>query len=283
MPELPEVELARQSLERWALGARVTLASGKDRMVVTGSPAAFARGLVGRRVEEVGRRGKQLRVALDDGRLLFAHLGMSGKWVSREPSAPAERWERARIDVEHGGASSAAAARACAVSIRYVDPRRLGRVALAVEDTRAWKALGPDPLADGVDPAALAASFARTKRTVKEVIMDQTVIAGIGNIYATEALFEARIDPRSAAAAIPTADVRALARAIKAVLVCSLRAIEAAAEEELTYVQEARANNPFRVYGRAKSPCPRCKTPLARIVLGGRGTTYCPSCQRRMR
>jgi formamidopyrimidine-DNA glycosylase len=272
MPELPEVEVARRSLERWLTGAEITLASAKDRIVVAGAPAAFSRAVVGRRVDEVRRRGKWLRVAFDDGRLAFAHLGMSGKWVRRDPEAPPERWERVRLD---------AVRRAKKVSVRYVDPRRLGRVTLAAADTRSWEALGPDPIADGIDLALLQESFARTKRTVKEVVMDQGVLAGIGNIYATEALFEARIDPRSPAASIPAAAVRSLARALKNVLARSLRDAETLGDEELTYVQEARAENPFRVYGRAKTPCPRCKHSLHRIVLAGRGTVFCPSCQKR--
>ena len=114
--------------------------------------------------------------------------------------------------------------------------------------------------------------------------MDQTLLAGVGNIYATEALFLARIDPRSKAAALGLAEVKKLARAVRTVLARTLRSAEkeeARGKKELTYVQEARAENPFAVYGRAKAPCPRCKRPLERVVLGGRGTTFCVSCQRR--
>ena len=273
MPELPEVEIARRSLTRWMRGARITGARAKDRMVVKGAPAAFARELVGRVVREIERRGKRLRIALDDGSALFAHLGMSGKWVLRAPGDPEEPWERARID---------AARRGKRLSVRYVDPRRLGKIVVSDRELPAWRSLGPDPLVDGIDPRHLLAEFARTRRSVKEAVMDQAVLAGVGNIYATEALFLARIDPRSHADALGAADVRALARALAKVLRATIAREERRGKRELTYLHEGRTANPFVVYGRARTPCPRCKRPLQRIVLGGRGTTLCPSCQRRL-
>jgi formamidopyrimidine-DNA glycosylase len=272
MPELPEVEVARRAITRWARGGRVVAAHAADRMVVKGSPAAFARALVGRTLQRVERRGKRLRIVFSDG-LLFAHFGMTGKWVKRAPDAPAERIERARIAV--------ALPRGQEVSIRYVDPRRLGRLEIATDDVRAWRELGPDALEGGA-ARHLAEALAGSRRTVKETLMDQTVIAGVGNIYATEALFAARIDPRTRGAALGPPELRALARAVRAVLLRSLRMAEAADEEELTYVSESRASNPFAVYGRARRPCLRCGAPLRNVSLGGRTTTFCAFCQRRV-
>ena len=269
MPELPEVEFARRHLARWMRGAAIASAHVADTRIVRGASArATERALAGRVVESVVRRGKWLRLALDDGALVFSHLGMTGKWVARSMTDDALRSERIRIDLRRGKVLS---------SVRYVDPRLFGRFVVAREDIAAWGTLGPDPLADGVDSEALAIAFARLRRTVKEALMDQTVIAGVGNILATEALWRARIDPRSRTDSLTRADVRALARGVDAAIASSLAAESG---DEITYVEEAGAPNPFRIYGRGGEPCPRCKTPLARIVLGGRGTVFCKMCQR---
>jgi formamidopyrimidine-DNA glycosylase len=252
MPELPEVEHARRCLERWLVGETVT--------------RAFSPALVGHRVLRVERRGKQLRLTVSDGVLLFSHLGMTGRWLRRAPEDPPDRWERGRVDVE-------------GVSARYVDARRLGRLVVAREDLPAWKALGPDALVDGVNTRVLGRALARRSRTVKEALLDQTVLAGIGNILATEALWSARIDPRSRTKALSLRDVAAVARSLRAAIARGLALQEG---DGSSYVQDAGAENPFRIYGRAGEPCPRCRTALKRIVLGGRGTTFCPECQRRV-
>jgi formamidopyrimidine-DNA glycosylase len=249
MPELPEVEHARRCLERWLVGRVVT--------------RAFSRTLVGREVLEVTRRGKWLRMALEGGALVFSHLGMTGRWVKREADAPTERWEQGRIDVE--GASA-----------RYVDPRRLGRLVASRKDLPAWGELGPDALVDGVDARSLGTLLAKRSRTVKEALMDQTLLAGVGNILATDALWHARVDPRSRTDALSKAEVSATARGLRKAIAQGLAMQEG---DEPSYVRDAGAPNPFRVYGRAGEPCPRCRTPLKRVVLGGRGTTFCPGCQ----
>jgi formamidopyrimidine-DNA glycosylase len=252
MPELPEVEHARRGLERWLAGHAVT--------------RAFSRTLVGRRVLSVARRGKWLRLTLSDGVLLFSHLGMTGRWLRRAADDPPERWERARVDVD--GASA-----------RYVDPRRFGRLVVSRKELPAWGALGPDPLTEGVDTRAMGRALARRSRTVKEALMDQSLLAGVGNILATEALWTARIDPRSRTDALSPRDVSAIARGLRAAIARGLALQEG---DEPSYVQDARAGNPFRIYGRAGQPCPRCRTVMKRFVLGGRGTTFCPDCQRRV-
>ena len=251
MPELPEVEHARRCLERWLVGHAVT--------------RAFSPTLVGRQVLGVARRGKWLRLTMSGGALLFSHLGMTGRWVRRAPEDPEERWERARVDVD-------------GVSARYVDPRRFGRLVVAGEDLPAWSALGPDPLADGLDTRALGRALAKRSRTVKEALIDQAVLAGVGNILATEALWSARIDPRSRTKALAPRDVAAVARGLRAAIARGLALQEG---DDSSYVQDAGADNPFRVYGRAGQRCPRCRTVMQRFVLGGRGTTFCPGCQRR--
>ena len=246
MPELPDVEIVRKKLARWLTGRKINDASTRDAWVARPSPRSFARVLDGRRVRAVERRGKWLRVLLDDGARLFSHLGMTGDWVRVAKDAPPERFERARIDA---GASS----------VRYVDARRFGRLVASRKDIDEWSALGPDPLADGVDVSALA----KTKRAVKEALMDQTLIAGVGNIIATEALWHARVDPRAPARDLEPRALRTIAREIRREIDRELRP----------------GQTRWSVYGKRGEPCPRCGSKIRSVKLGGRTTAFCPKCQ----
>jgi formamidopyrimidine-DNA glycosylase len=266
MPELPDVEAARRDLKRWLVGATVTAAKCNDAYIARPGPASrFAKFLVGRTVEGVARKGKWLRLELDDGGKVFSHLGMTGDWVRVAGAAGPARFERARIDVARGGKPS---------SVRYVDSRRFGRLVAAHEDIDDWTALGPDPLADGIDVPRLSALFARSRRSVKEILMDQRVLAGVGNILANEALWLARLHPRSAGSALLPKDVRAVARGVQA-------AIRSELADGTAYraKREARRQPRFHVYGRAGEPCPRTGDTLVSTIVGGRSTVYCPHCQ----
>ncbi len=255
MPELPDVEIARRTLQRWFVGARVRTAECTDaRLTRPRPPRVFIRILLARTVEAVDRRGKWLRVILDDGSRVFSHLGMTGSWVQAAVEAPAGKWEHARIDVVRHGR---------AISVRYVDARRFGRLIVARRDITDWTSLGPDPLADGVDVGRLSQVFAKSRRAVKEILMDQRVLAGIGNILATEALWMARVDPRSPGAALGPSDARAIARGLRRAIAREL----------------ADRDDSFFVYGRVGKPCPRCGTRLSSVVLGGRTSVYCIRCQ----
>jgi formamidopyrimidine-DNA glycosylase len=263
MPELPDVEMTRRDLKRWLVGAIVTAADTEDaRLSRPSSPRAFARALVGRTFERVERRGKWLRLDLDDGAKVFSHLGMTGGWVRVAIGAPTARFERAGIDVVLRGR---------AFSVRYVDARRFGRLLAVREDIAAWTTLGPDPFADGIDMGRFSEALAKGRRAVKEIVMDQRVFAGIGNILATEGLWIARIDPRSPGnELLLPADARAIARGLKRAI-----ARELADRERPT---DDRADSLF-VYGRAGQPCPRCSTRLSSVVLGGRTSVFCRRCQ----
>jgi formamidopyrimidine-DNA glycosylase len=264
MPELPDVELARRRLGRWMGGALIVGARSTDRYILRPkSPATLTRALTGRRVREVSRRGKWLRIELDDGGRLFSHLGMTGDWVHRGTGAPRQPSERARIDVVESDGRSA--------SVRYVDSRRFGRLIVARDDIPEWRELGPDPLADGIQARRLADALGRRRRAVKEVLMDQSVLAGIGNILATEALWHARTDPRSRSDALSYADVKSIVRGLRTAIRRELRVGDTAGRRE--------GSQAFSVYGRAGEPCPRCGSALVHVVLGGRGTTFCKQCQ----
>ncbi len=268
MPELPEVEIGARNLRRWIRGARIERVVVPATRVIRGStPQAIARALRGRAVSSVDRRGKWLRLVLDDGTRAFSHFGMSGKWVRRSGD-DALAHERLRIDAARGEKRT---------SVRYVDPRMFGRFVVARDDIDEWTCLGPDPLVDGVDAKTRARALEGRRKTIKEALMDQTVLAGIGNIQATEALWRAKIDPRARADALDRRAVASLARAIRWTID---RTLEVETGPEITYVEEAGAPNPVVVYGRAGEPCPRCDATLDRIVLGGRTTVLCPRCQR---
>lgn len=275
MPELPEVEIAARNLRRWAEGRRIEAAEAERaarRLFRPGSPRAFAAALAGARVAGVDRRGKQLLLTLQaaGGALgLISHLGMTGKWVRREEGEPGPSHSRARLRLEGGAV------------LHYRDPRLFGRLRLVpgarFGEVPEVAALGPDPLLDGVDPARLAARLGRTGRSVKVALLDQGLLAGVGNIQASESLFRARIDPRRRSRSLSRAEVGRLARAVEA----SVReAIQRQEGPEITYVEEPGAHNPFRVYDREGEPCPRCRRGrIRRAVQAQRSTYWCPRCQ----
>jgi formamidopyrimidine-DNA glycosylase len=262
VPELPEVEVVRRELAKLRGGTIVRLAS-EDRRVFDAR-----REVVGREIRELGRRGKWLRFELDDG-VVFSHLGMTGDWTLRGPDDDALPFERVRMDVAHAGGVTSA---------RYTDPRRFGRFVTAGEDIEAWRELGPDPLLEGIDEGRLLDMFRRRKRAVKEVLLDQSLLAGVGNILAIEGLWNAQIDPRTPARRMTAGDVRAIAKGLRAIIERTI------AYDERMARKGPQANlhlkPPFRIYGHAKEPCPRCGTALRQLVLGGRGTTFCPGCQK---
>ncbi|NUO47436.1 MAG: bifunctional DNA-formamidopyrimidine glycosylase/DNA-(apurinic or apyrimidinic site) lyase [Polyangiaceae bacterium] len=247
-------------LRRWMRGATIARAHSTDRRILRpGSPAAFGRTLSGRRVISIDRRGKWLRIELDGEVLLFSHLGMTGEWIASDRKEPAQRSERARLDLRGRGRH--------AESVRYLDARRFGRLVVTHEEIPEWEELGPDPLDRHVTPSSLAESVGRSRRPIKVVLMDQTILAGVGNILATEALWRARIDPRSRSDALSRTEMGAILRGLRTVIRREIK--------ELAAGDDPR----FQIYGRAGEPCPRCKTTIRRIVLGGRSTTFCEGCQ----
>ncbi len=271
MPELPEVELTARNLQRWMSSSTIVSATVPNtRIVRGGTPSAIVRALVERRVKKVDRRGKWLRFVLDDDTRAFSHLGMSGRWLKCDADDDALRSERVRLDVERSSGKRRV------ISVRYTDPRMFGRFVVSHDDIADWTNLGPDPLVDGIDGPVLATAVANVKRTIKETLMDQTRLAGVGNIQATEALWRAKIDPRRVASSLERRELSALARAIRWSID---RTLDAEKGPEIEYVEDAGSENPFLVYARGGEPCPRCKTALKRYVLGGRGTVSCPRCQ----
>jgi len=273
MPELPEVEHTRENLVRWGVvGSLIKKATTKDeRIVRPKKPAAFMRALAKKRIRAIERKGKWLKWTFEDSKArLFVHLGMTGWFenpaeLARNPLQSASgsssdplRFERVRFELDRG-------------TLVYVDPRRWGQMILTNDDVPGWTALGPDPLAEGIDVQRLVKRLAkRKKQSIKEAIMDQTILAGVGNIQAIESLWKAGIDPHSSAAAIDETKMKAIASGLKWTIRRTLADLRKGAEGK---------DNPFKVYGRVGEPCPRCKEPFERAELGGRTTTWCPGCQ----
>jgi formamidopyrimidine-DNA glycosylase len=275
VPELPEVEIAARNLRAWTAG-RAIVRSDPDpraqRIFRPATPAAFARAVAGARFGPIRRVGKHLLVALegDAGPVgLHAQLGMTGKWLRRAEADPATRFSRARLHLDDGSV------------LHFDDLRLFGRLRVVpqgrFEDVPELVALGPDPLERGVDPDRLAEALARSRLPVKVRIMDQAVLPGVGNIYASEALFRARVDPRRPASDLSRAEVRRLAVAIVEAMREGIARQEG---PEITYVEEG-GENPFLVYAREGEPCPRCgKGRIVRKVQAQRSTFFCPRCQR---
>ncbi|HEX2049613.1 MAG TPA: bifunctional DNA-formamidopyrimidine glycosylase/DNA-(apurinic or apyrimidinic site) lyase [Actinomycetota bacterium] len=266
MPELPEVESVRRQLDPELSRRRVDDAWWDPHPNVVRQFLDVGL-VVGRTVRCVGRRGKFLIAPLDAGLELVMHLGMTGSFRFDVD----DPYVRARLWLDDGRA------------LAFRDPRRFGRIAVVpAGDYGAIPTLamlGPEPLSDDFDPDAFAADLARTRAPVKPYLLSQRPVAGVGNIYADEALWRARIHPASRR--VGPRRALALHAAIRDVL-------SEAIEREGTTFRDYRMvdgssgrNVSFLVaYGQEGQPCPRCSTPLRKVVLGGRGTTYCPRCQR---
>lgn len=274
MPELPEVEIARGNFHRWAKGRRIVDVTAPTAKVIPlrGVPLARFRGtLVGARYVETERRGKNLVARFARRREaigLRLHLGMTGKILRRKAGAPAPRFTRASL-VFSGG-----------VVIHFADQRQFGDLeAGPLEPVRehAFEGLGPDPLIDGIDARVLAERLARTRQPVKVALMDQARIAGLGNIHAAEALWRAKIAPARRADRLRPAELTALATGIRGTIRDAIRRED---REEVVYVEEPGAPNPFTVYDHAGESCPRCGHPIRRTIQAGRSTFWCKGCQR---
>lgn len=285
MPELPEVEVVRAGLEPAAVGAVITAVSVFDERALTRHVAGasdFVARLEGRSFTATSRRGKFLWLPLDDGdSALIAHLGMSGQMLLRAPDATAERHERVRIGIEHPVHGE--------LAIVFADQRTFG--SLAVD---ALVADGPsrvptqvrhiarDPLDAAFDDRAFRAALSRRRSAIKRVLLDQSLISGIGNIYADESLWAARIHPETSADALSTRAVHRLLAEVRLVLTRALA--EGGTSFDAQYVnvngQAGYFARHLHAYGRAGQPCERCGGPIRREPFMNRSSFFCPRCQR---
>ena len=272
MPELPEVETTRRGIEPHAAGRIIREAivrRGDLRQAVSPDIDSIA----GRRITSVRRRSKYLLIDLDDDRVLLVHLGMSGSLRVARVADDWRKHDHIAVALDSG------------TQLRYHDPRRFGLVLLlppGVEENHPLLArLGPEPLGDAFFPATLVAACRTRSTTIKQAIMDAEVVVGVGNIYASEALFRAGIRPRTRASRVSRPRLATLAAAIREVLA------DAIAQGGTTLRDFVNSDgNPgyFRqrlfVYDRGGQPCRVCGTLIQRAVVGQRSTFWCPKCQK---
>jgi formamidopyrimidine-DNA glycosylase len=285
MPELPEAETIARGLRAPATGARLVGARVLHGDVLDVSPAALDRGIRGRRIAQVTRRGKNVVLRLDDGQHLVVNLGMSGRllWMSSDAPGPPPSHPAVIFTLRREAEPRPAPAPGMGGGeIVYHDPRRFGRIQLLpAEAFEQWsRTLGPEPLSRAFTAAILARALARSRSPVRSWLLDQRRVAGVGNIYASEACFRARIHPQTPASAIDAAGARRLHRALRKVLGDAVEAGGTTLRDYRTAQGwEGSYQRRLEVYGRAGEPCPRCGRELRRVVFSNRSAFYCPRCQ----
>ncbi len=265
MPELPDVELFKRLVERHCLGRVIDKVIVTDAESLEGtSPASLQRRLKGRRVQTCRRHGKVLFIEADQTCALAMHFGTNGFLRFVEQDQPEPPYVRLGWDFVNGG------------RLAYANPRRIGHVLLvkSIDAFVAVSGLGPDALDPLFDEASFAATIGRSKQAIKSVLMDQTRMAGTGNIYADEILFQARLHPAIIASALDEAETRRLFDAMKSVL---QTAIDCGAGAEI--LTERLPNTFLLTERRIGGQCPRCGSTIKEDKRGGRTGYYCPTCQ----
>jgi formamidopyrimidine-DNA glycosylase len=288
MPELPEVEVTRRRIVDKLIGRRIAkVRTTKPSYFFLTPPATLRTRLEGRTCVALARHGKYLLAELDDGARLFLHLGMTGQLFTASARSVRLLNKSAALDPNDQGAFSPDEHTHLVLEfadggehVLFRDVRKFGKVRWLAQgkgDARLEK-LGPDALTVSAD--LLFDESRKRKVAVKSFLLDQSVLAGVGNIYADEALFRAKVRPKRAAKSLSRAECEALSREIRGVLE---RSIETGGSSIDDYVQpdgtDGAYQNERKVYARGGEPCSVCKTPIKRIVIGARSTCYCPSCQ----
>lgn len=271
MPELPEVETTVRGLRQVLDGRILTRVEARRADLRRAFPLDLRQRLTGARVTGLGRRAKYGLIETDRGDTMVFHLGMSGRWRV-DPAAP-EKHDHLLLETDQGRA------------VVLNDHRRFGSVDLVPSaELPAWPpfaALGPEPLGEGLTAQGLKRAFQGRTASIKSLLLDQRVVAGLGNIYVLEALFIARVRPSRAAGTVSAAKLKLLVPAIKAVLLSSIEAGGSTLRDfahpdgELGYFAKQ-----FAVYGREGKPCMNCCRPIVRTVEGGRSSFWCRNCQR---
>jgi formamidopyrimidine-DNA glycosylase len=271
MPELPEVETTVRGLEPVLKGRRIESIEARRPDLRRPFPPNLRQRLTGARVTALGRRAKYGLLETDRGDTLVFHLGMSGSW--RLDPLELGKHDHLVIETEDGR------------RVALNDPRRFGSIDLVptegMEDAEPFRTMGPEPLGDSFDGGYLKRALAGRSAGIKLLLLDQRIVAGLGNIYVCDALNLAAIAPGRAGGGLSLARLNRLAESIKAVL---RDAIEAGGSSLRNYVRPngelGYFSSQWRVYGREGKPCPRCAAPIRRRAEGGRSTFYCGKCQR---
>jgi formamidopyrimidine-DNA glycosylase len=277
MPELPEVELVARFLDRLIKGRRIVRAVLlRARLAPETSPRSFARLLRGARIEEIGRRGKHILFMLDNARVLIVHLRMTGRFLYLPLEAPLPKHTHAifHLDDER--------------RLIFTDQRHFGMMnivqAAQLYETKELRTLAPEPLSNEFTPDYLHQALARSRRTLKETLLDQKRVLGLGNIYAAEVLFLAHINPFIRASELPRRRIPHLHKAILDVLSESIShgsTLNVDPENIDGSYYSGNFEGRWHVYDREDEPCSSCHASIRRISHAGRSTFFCPRCQRR--
>jgi formamidopyrimidine-DNA glycosylase len=281
MPELPEVETVLRGLKARVLGRWLGAAAVSHPQIITGSPDEFVQEVSGRKILTAWRKGKAIALGLgsqngkhlDEPRYLLVRLGMTGQFTVSSRHAPVEPHTHARLALADGDEE-----------LRYVDVRRFGRLRCLTRDELdvVFSGMGPD--APEISEEQFLNALRGRRVPLKSWLMNQQMLSGVGNIYADEALYMARLHPLTRAGRVHPLDARRLLRAVKKVLG---RAVELQGTSFRDYIDiEGRPGNflpQLRVYQRTGKACRRCRTPIARVIVSGRSSHFCPKCQSRRR
>jgi formamidopyrimidine-DNA glycosylase len=270
VPELPEVETVARDLRELIVGATIVDAETRwERTLRDTDPAGFADGVAGRRIEAVGRRGKQLVVELSGGAFLTIHLKMTGQLFVVPVGGPDDPYVRLVLPLEDGR------------EIRFRDIRKFGRVGLYRTDAAdPFEKTGPEPLSDALTVRAFRRLLRARKGRLKPLLTDQSFVAGVGNIYADEALWAARLHPLRTARTLRPADERRLWLHLRRILAEAVVRRGSSIDDYTAPDGDGEMQEHLEVYQRTDEPCRRCGRPIRRIVVGGRATHFCSWCQR---
>jgi formamidopyrimidine-DNA glycosylase len=274
MPELPEVETYVRELEPLLAGRQVLAAEVLwPRTVATPSPDEFAARVAGQRFATFGRRAKYMLLGLDGGDTLIVHLRMTGHLHVKEAGALPDAHTHVLFDLDDSR------------RLHYQDPRKFGRMWLTAEPDVVLRKLGPEPLSEAFSGEELARKLAGRKAAIKGLLLDQALAAGVGNIYADEALFRAGVHPLRPGGSLTSAEIDRLRAAVAAVLIDGIAAAGSSlgGSSLQNYSRPGGQSGSFqeehRVFRRTGQPCLTCGAPIERIVVGQRSTHFCPQCQ----
>lgn len=275
MPELPEVETIVRDLRKQGIsGARITDAAVYwPRTVATHTSADFIRELRGAAVESLERRGKFLVFHLNGAKKLLVHLRMSGRLLFAPPEQPRTKHEHILLTLQDGR------------QLRFQDPRKFGRWYLFAGHATKLDALGPEPLASGFNARGFYERLRARKRQLKALLLDQTFLAGLGNIYVDEALWESRLHPAQSSQRLTWPQAQNLHRAIIKVLKAGIRHCGTSlGKSDFNYYstsgRQGRHQDALQIFRRTGQPCPRCRQKILRLVIAQRGSHVCPRCQK---
>jgi formamidopyrimidine-DNA glycosylase len=275
MPELPEVQtVVNDLIDAQLVGATITGAKVYwPKTIAEHTPGAFGRLIKGRSIRAIRRRAKFIVFDLDQGRQLLIHLRMTGRLELVPPREARNKHQHVRLSLDREQ------------ELRFFDPRKFGRLYLVDEGHNLLGRLGPEPLAPGFTAHRLGERLQAKQRLLKPLLLDQTFVAGLGNIYVDEALWDAGIHPTRRSNSLTKAETKALHRSIRKVLRRGLKNLGTTlGTGQTTFYSVARNRgrnrDALKVFRRSGLPCPRCRSPIVRMTVGQRSTHVCPACQK---